>query len=271
MNRDNLDESCPASHDFYQYSNGTWLASNPIPDIYPAWGSFLILRDENEERCKKIITQDEWKPNDSASAAHTSKLHNLCKTFYAAGMDEAAIDALSSTPLSPLLAAVDSHPTLTSAVADLHSRLGVKSLFGYGSTIDKKESSATIAGVGQGGLGLPDRDYYTDADKKDKCDAYVKHVERMLALAGVPDAGVAAGKVFEFEKAIAVTHMTKSERRDVQKTYNLVTISELDSYCPAVDWTEYLRAVHGLGEGEDVEGKVGKINLSTVDAMKGLG
>jgi putative endopeptidase len=266
---DNIDESVPCTHDFYKYANGTWLAKNPIPDIYPAWGSFLILRDENEERCKQIITSDSWEPKDQANREHTTTLFEYCKSFYDAAMDEASIDKLGCEPLLPFLQAVDavdSKESLTATLAQLHSKVGVSSLFNYGSSIDKKNSDWTIASLGQGGLGLPDRDYYTDEDKADKREAYVKHIAKMLDMAGVTDGDASA--IFEFEKSIAATHMTKTERRDPQKTYNIVTIAELDEYCPGVDWAEYLKAVHG--GISDVEA-VGKINLSTVDALKGLG
>jgi len=267
----NLDKSCCANHDFYQFANGNWLATNPIPDIYPAWGSFLMLRDENEERCKQIITADKWTPRDTGTTAHTTKLFSHCKTFYDAAMDEEAIEAASDTPIQPFIEDIDNLTTLTSAVANLHAKVGVRSLFSYGSSIDKKNSNNTIACFGQGGLGLPDRDYYFDEDKEDKRVAYTKHIGAMFTLLGLPDATAAASAVFEFEKRIAETHMTKSERRDVQKTYNVVTIADLTEYCGEVNWTEYLRGVHGLESDADVESKVGKINLSTVEAIKGLG
>jgi predicted metalloendopeptidase len=362
VNRENMDESCPASHDFYKYANGNWLTKNPIPEvqeralrelfgapltlslfaptpqIYPAWGSFLILRDENEERCKKIVTSAAWEPTEAGNADTTAKLFAHCKTFYDAAMDEASIEALGLSPIQAHLDAAGGlatleGPALAALVATAHKTLGANVLFGYGSTIDKKCSDDTIAGLGQGGLGLPDRDYYTDEDKADKREAYVKHIENMFSLAGIEGAANKAAEVMKFETAYASLQMTKSERRDVQKTcvhaseasraservserserasqrseprktpqaseanqlpglgpsnpasssalaslaarpcrYNIITLEELQTTIMSnFDWTLYLKTVHGLADDADVAASVGKICLSTVDALKSL-
>ncbi|GMI39336.1 hypothetical protein TeGR_g4133 [Tetraparma gracilis] len=276
VNRENMDESCPASHDFYKYANGNWLTKNPIPEIYPAWGSFLILRDENEERCKNIVTSVAWEPTEAGNADTTAKLFAHCKTFYDAAMDEASIEALGLSPIQAHLDAAGGlatleGPALAALVATAHKTLGANVLFGYGSTIDKKCSDDTIAGLGQGGLGLPDRDYYTDEDKADKREAYVKHIENMFSLAGIEGAANKAAEVMKFETAYASLQMTKSERRDVQKTYNIITLEELQTTIMSnFDWTLYLKTVHGLADDADVAASVGKICLSTVDALKSL-
>jgi len=271
----NCDPACCPQDDFYLYANGNWLKNNPIPSIYPAWGSFLMLRDVNEERCKAILTSEEgWTDPNPDSAEHTKEMFTFCKTFYDGAMDEAAIESRGYEPLDPLLKSIDSLDSLenlTSLLADLHTTHGINILFSYGSTIDKKNSDMTIAGIYQAGLGLPDRDYYFDEDKLEKCASYVDHVGRILSMIGVEGAEEGAKAVFDFEKKMAESFMTKTELRDPEKTYNLTTIEELDEMCPSVAWTTYLTSVHGLdSSSDDVASTVGKINLATMPALSNL-
>ena len=169
-----------------------------------------MLRDANEERCKAILTSDEgWTDPDP----HTTEMFDFCKSFFAAAMDEEAIEAQGWTPLEPLLAEIDrlvSLEGLTALLSTLHGQHGISALFSYGSTIDKKNSDMTIAGIYQSGLGLPDRDYYFDLDKVEKCDAYKAHIAKMLGMVGVEGAEAAAGDVFGFEKRMAENFMTKT-------------------------------------------------------------
>jgi len=264
----NVDVSCCPQHDFYSYANGKWLATNPIPDIYPAWGSFLMLRDANEERCRKILDSGE-PPQDPKE----KYLFDLCKTFYNAAMDEKAIEEKGTSGyFDSMLSSVTSLSTLASLtplVADLHSK-GVSCFFSYGETIDKKDSDMTIAGISQSGLGLPDRDYYFDEDKEDKRGLYKKHVEKMLEMIGEDEPAKKAEDIFELEKSLASKFMTKTELRNPEATYNIVTIAELDAKCPGIDWTSYLASSHSV-EPASVTSTVGKINLSTVSALTNLG
>ncbi|GMH88563.1 hypothetical protein TrST_g11196 [Triparma strigata] len=264
---ENCDSACCANIDFYKFANGKWLQNNPIPEIYPAWGSFLMLRDVNEERCKNILTS-EWN-----TTPHENKMHQLCKRFYDAFMSEDKIEEKGYSPLSPVMSQIDSVSLngLTELIVDLHSKYGVQVLFSYGDTIDKKNSDQTIAGIYQAGISLPDRDYYFDEDKKEKCELFVGHVKEMLELMDVEGAEEKAKVIFDFEKAMAEKFMTKTELRDPEKTYNIKTISDLTSLCPGIDWPLYLRTIHSVPASGSVEDAVGMINVATVAALSNLG
>ncbi|GMH49438.1 hypothetical protein TL16_g00516, partial [Triparma laevis f. inornata] len=260
--------------DFYKFANGNWMKNNPIPEIYPAWGSFLMLRDVNEERCKNIITS-EWEGN-----SHTTKMHALTKGYYDAFMRESVIESKGASVLDSIMVEVDglTDEGVTDFVAKLHKQHGVSVLFSYGDTIDKKNSNMTIAGIYQAGISLPDRDYYFDEDKKEKfapqppqCDLYKVHVKKMLELLKVENAEENSGVIFDFEKSMAEKFMTKTELRDPEKTYNIVTIEQLTEYCPGISWNDYLRKIHSVSSSTDISSTVGLINLATVSALQNLG
>lgn len=271
----NVDPCCKPSEDFYRYANGTWLKNNPIPEIYPAWGSFLMLRDVSQERCRNILNSDSWVASDSANATHTSALFNLTKSFYSAAMDEAAIEANGTAGLfdetMKKLDACGALSDVTSLVAELHM-IGVPVFFHYGDTIDKGNSEWSIGEIYQSGLGLPDRDYYFDADKVGACEAYKAHLKNMMGLLGADkDAADAASvSIFDFEKAMAEKFMTKTALRDPHATYNLVTIDKLREYCPGIDWDAYFKVCHDVKDS-DIQEVVGKINLATVEPLKAIG
>ena len=169
--------------------------------------------------------------------------------YYASGMDEKTIDQMRMKPLQDELARIDSikdRKDLLKEVAHLHS-IGVNVLFGLGSGIEDKNSTMTIANAGQGGLGMPDRDYYTkqDADMKDKREKYVAHVTRMLTLLGEPAANAAehAKKIMALETKLAEASRTRVELRDPQKNYNKVSQADLQKLTPDWDWAEYFKEI----------------------------
>lgn len=142
--------------------------------------------------------------------------------------------------------------------------------FSYGETIDKKDSDMTIAGLYQSGLGLPDRDYYFDEDKVEKTELYKKHVSKMLSMIGISSGDASADAVYELEKSMASQFMTKTALRDPEATYNIVTIEDLSTKCPLIDWTTYLSLAHSV-DASAVPETVGKINLATVAPLENLG
>src|SRR5580692_6582431 len=178
-----LDKTCKPCEDFYHFASGEWLAKNPIPAAYPSWGRFNELAERNRELLHQIL--EAAAANAKASAGSNEQ---KIGDFYASCMDEKQINAAGAKPLDAEVArinAIRSTADLQAEIARLQG-MGVSALFEFGSTQDEKDSSQVIGGADQGGIGLPDRDYYTKTDDKSKqlLQQYEEHVAKMLALAG---------------------------------------------------------------------------------------
>src|SRR5579862_7198665 len=177
-----LDKTCKPCEDFNHFASGNWLAKNPVPPAYPAWGRFNELAERNRELLHQIL---ESAAADAKAAAGSNE--QKIGDFYASCMDEKQTNAAGVKPLEAefgRISAMNSPKDLQEEVARLQS-MGVRALFLFGSTQDAKNSSEVIGGADQGGLGLPDRDYYTRTDEKSKqlLQQYEEHVAKMLALA----------------------------------------------------------------------------------------
>src|SRR5438874_3188865 len=164
----NMDTSVKPSDDFFMYANGGWIKRTPIPPEYSRWGSFNQLIEKNNDALHEIAEKASKTKVDAKTAPELQKVGD----YYASGMDEKTIEQMRTKPLHDELAKIDSikdRKDVLREIAHLHS-MGVTALFGFGSGIDDKNSIMTIANAVQGGLGMPDRDYYTkpDADMKDK-------------------------------------------------------------------------------------------------------
>jgi putative endopeptidase len=248
----NLDNSAPACKDFYQYATGGWLARNPIPAAFPTWGVDSALEDQNRDILRTIL---------DAAVKNTSAIKGSSEQkvgdFYASCMSEDKIEAAGIAPLGPEFARIDKikdQRALQAEIAHLHS-VGINALFLVGSTQDAKNSAEVIAEVWQGGLGLPEGEYYfkTDDKSKDIRDAYVKHVAKMFALMGddTAKATAAAQTIMNFEMKLAEAWMPRVERRDPQKVYNRRTLAQLQTLAPNLDWAAYLKNV-GIAQRTDL-------------------
>jgi putative endopeptidase len=235
----NIDRSANACTDFYQFANGGWLKSNPLPAAYSRWGSFEELGEKNQANLTKILEAA------STATGNVSRNTKMLGTYYSNCMDSAAADRAGVTPLKPMLddiAKIDDKKDIAEQVAELQSA-GVRVLFGFGATQDIKNSTSVIGGARQGGLGLPDRDYYfkTDAASQEIRKNYVAHIQRMLELGGTPAAQAAgdAQRVMAFETALAGSARTRVELRNPELNYNYRTAAQLASMTPNFDWSEY--------------------------------
>jgi len=240
-NRADMDTTVSPCENFYQYANGGWLAHAEIPAAFSGWGSFNILAERNRDQLREIL-------EEAAAARDAKPGSDMARigTFYRAAMDSAAIDAAGLQPVEPLLQAIralGSKQALAGEVAWLHMR-NIDPLFGFGIRQDPKRSDLMIAFAGQGGLGLPDRDFYTRTDSGSVAlrDAYRSHVARLFELAGEPAqmAQADAGVVLDIETSLALASMTNVQRRDPVATYHKLPLDSLKARAPHFDWTAYL-------------------------------
>ena len=236
----NLDTTCAPCQNFFQYANGGWLKRSTIPGDQPRWGSFNELQEQNYAALQDVLT-------DAARNAATTQDPNLRKlgTFYGTCMDSTAIQKAGIHPLARELdriEAIHDPAGVQAAITHLHD-LGIPAGFVFRSTPDAKKSSRTIAEIYQGGLGLPDRNYYlnTDSTSQQIRKEYVGHVSRMLRLSGVERAKAegSAGAIMQLETALARASMTKEAQRNPEAVYHLMTADQLQKSTPAIAWRGY--------------------------------
>src|SRR5919202_4336400 len=206
-----LDPNTKPCQNFYQYANGGWLAKNPIPAAYPAWGIANELDERNRETVHQIL-QEAAKNTNAPKGSNEQKVGD----YYASCMAEEKIEAEGLKPLEPELALIDKikdQRDLQAEFAHL-TDIGMSVPFGSGSNQDFKNASEVIFGVSQAGLGLPDRDYYFDEARKPVRDAYVKHVTAMFTLLGdAPERAAAeAQTVLALETKLAQASMNRVQR-----------------------------------------------------------
>jgi len=241
---ESLDKTCEPCQDFYRFANGEWVKKNPIPAAYPRWGRFDALAEANREHLRQILE----KAAANRSAAPGSNEQKI-GDFYASCMDEPRINADGAKPLQPELARIDAIQNaagLRTEVGRLQA-LGIRAVFRFGSTQDEKNSSQVIGGADQGGLGLPDRDYYTKTDDKSKQirEQYVEHITKMFVLLGddPTKAGADAKTILDLETKLAEASLTRVERRDPEKTYHKMDRSQLRKLTPNFSWESYFREI----------------------------
>jgi putative endopeptidase len=238
--KSDVDPSKDPCVDFAGHVNAKYLAANPVPADRSSWGAFEQL----DERSTGVQRQLAEQAAADASAAGVTK---IVGDLWATGMDEASINAQGVQPIASRLAAIDAltdGPSIAEHLRVTAAR-GEGFLFGFGPEADFKDSSMNLAYAAQAGLGLPDKTYYFDADKKAQRDAYVAHVGKMLELSGVAaaDAAKQAKDVMAFETRLAKASKARLElARDVSLYYNPITPAEADKLTPNFPWTRFFES-----------------------------
>ena len=258
-----IDRSVKPDVDFYQFANGGWLAKTAIPADKPAIDAFTEVQLRNEAILKRIVE------NVSGSTDYTSQsAERKVGDFYRTGMDEALAERLGIAPIQPILTRIDSlsdRKEVLHEIARLH-KIGVSAGFDWGVESDFKNSKMQIFQFAQGGLGLPDRDYYLNDDPQSKAlrAAYTAHVTRILQLAGAtPEAAAAStAQILGLETRLAKASLKREQMRDPNSMYHKMTRKELDAITPGVAWQPYFQEL-GVGSLKD-------LNVATPDFFKAI-
>ncbi len=258
---DSLDRSTRPQDDLFRFVNGTWLDATPIPPDRARFGTFDILREESMSRVRALI-EEAAGSEDATPGSPRRQVGDL----YASFLDTERIEALGLQPLQPLLAqvaTVQDPESLFTVLGRLH-RSGVIGALHPWVAPDERSPEDYVVHVEQAGLGLPDESYYREEQHAAVRTAYVAHVERMLALAGVPDAGDKATRVMALETRLAAAHWDTVRNRDAVKTYNAFALEEAQRLAPELPWQAWLE---GLRAPEGAFGKVVVRQPSYVTAL----
>jgi len=248
----NMDSSVKPGDDFFRYVNGGWIKRTEIPPEYSRWGAFNELIERNNDALHTIAEKASQTQVDPKLAPETQKVGD----YYASGMDEKTIEAMRTKPLQEEFNRIDAikdRKDVLAEIGHLHS-IGISAFFNFGAGQDAKDSTRDIAQALQGGLGMPDRDYYTkqDPDMKEKREKYVAHVTKMLTLLGEPAEKAAedAKKVMALETKLAEASRTRVQLRDPVKNYNKMGVQQLQDLTPDWNWSDYFKKISLVDPGD---------------------
>jgi putative endopeptidase len=242
---EHIDSSVSPGKDFFLFANGTWFKQNPIPASETGNGIFLIVRD-SVNNVLKLICESNAKETNLPKGSNKQKIGD----FFFSGMDTVTIEKLGSTPLDEEMKKIEAIKTkddVLASIAHLHT-ISVSPLFSFYVTRDDKISSKYAAFIRQGGLGLPERDYYFNTDERTKNirEEYAKHVANMFRLLGdnTADANKHSKSILSLETSLAKASRGMEALRDPYTNYNKMTITQMDKLCPSVNWQQMMA---GLG------------------------
>ena len=235
-----MDKTTDACDDFFQFANGTWLKTTEIPASEARWGTFNILANNNNSMLREILE------NAAKTESPVGSDSQLIGDFYETCMNEAAIDKAGIKPIGPFLKRIEKIKTVDDVsrqIAAMHNA-GLPAVFTFGVGADLKNSNSVIANAGQGGLTLPNRDYYTLTDEKsvETRAKFVEYMTNMFKLLGdSPDVAATNAKtVLEMQTRLANASLTPVERRNPDNNYNKITLGAATELTPNFPWTHYL-------------------------------
>ncbi|HVT03225.1 MAG TPA: M13 family metallopeptidase N-terminal domain-containing protein, partial [Thermoanaerobaculia bacterium] len=249
-----VDRSANACDDFYRFAVGNWRQAHPLPAQFSRFGRFEEVAEHNRETLRQILEADS--ANTTAPAGSDER---KIGDFYTACMNEEAIEMQGLNPIKPELDRIDAIKTRKDLRSEIYAleQAGYNPLFDIDGEQDFKNSKMNIAVLGQGGLSLPDRDYYLRDDARFSTirNQYVDHVTKMLTLAGrdAKKAASDAQRILAFEKRLAEGSMSRVDQRLPEKTYNITPVTQLASTTPNFDWPGFLRTLHVNEKSVNVE------------------
>lgn len=237
----NFDSTISPRSDFFGFANGGWIKANPIPDDQVRWGTFNILRDNNKKNLRDLAEAAAAK-----SAAAKGSPDQLVGDFWKSAMDTVAIEKAGYSPIAPEMEAITSIKDLKGVLATVArmQSYGASPMFGFYPGQDPMNSEVVVPQIYQGGLSLPDRDYYLKDDARSKMirEEFLGHVAAMFKIYGVDEKSAAnyAKTILRIETELAKGSMTRVEMRDPFKTYNKISLAGLDSLTPSLKWVDML-------------------------------
>jgi predicted metalloendopeptidase len=241
---ENFDDSVRPQDDFYGYVNNNWLKANPIPDSEAKWGVFIWLREENWKKLDGIL-------KDLASNPPESGLGRQLAEIYLSTQDEQKVAITGKQKLEAVLSQIAAIQDKQDVLEFIYEsqRAGLGFLWSWYVDLDNKNSTRYAFYLHQGGLGLPDRDYYTKDDEQMQKvrEAYVPHIAKLLQKVSYDSPLEASQRIYELEKKLAEKSWTATELRDIEKMYNPYTEQELQSKLPALGWSKFLETL-GVNE-----------------------
>ncbi len=243
-----MDKTVDPCTDFYSYVCGGWQKNNPVPADQSSWSVYAKLANDNQQFLWGILEQD------AKPSATRTPVQQKIGDYFAACMNTDAIDKADDAPVRVTIARLQGLRTREEVLAEilrLHKNNPGTFFFNSGTTQDAVDSSTIIAEVGAGGLGLPDRDYYTKNDPKSEKlrQQYVAYIKQLLAMIGEnPEQAAAdAAATMRIETNLAMASLTRVERRDPHKTYNKMTVPQLAALVPSIDWKNYFTMQGAFG------------------------
>ena len=249
IDKNNFDESVALKDNFYQWATGGWQKNNPLKPEYSRYGSFDVLRENNEIRINELFEQM------SKTTAEAGSVEQKISDLYKMGLDEERLNKEGAEPIKAAvneILATTEREALISSIASLHTD-GIGVFFAAYPSADLLDSNMTILYMEQSGLGMGNRDYYVDEKNADKKAAYRTYLAKLFTLTGVEgDVEKMVADVVAIEDAIAAEHWTNVECRDIQKGYNPFTYADFKAQYPTIDWDSYFKPLELKAEDKIV-------------------